>query len=245
MAFIIAGLLLLWLGSTMLREFLRASPAAMARRMKQGGGFVALALALLLLMRGQIDVAIGLAGVGFWLTSGKRTPDWGSLFRSGRPRRASRRVSRVRSRLIEMELDHESGVMRGGVLDGALAGRGLEELGQFQLSALHGLCVTEDPEGARLLEAYFDRRFPGWREADQGQGDTRRANGAGGAAGRAAGMSENEAYKLLGLSQGASRDEIARAHRTLMKKFHPDHGGSTDVAARVNEAKDVLMRRHP
>ena len=58
-------------------------------------------------------------------------------------------------------------------------------------------------------------------------------------------MAQDEAYELLGLAQGASREEIARAHRTLMKRFHPDHGGSTDVAARVNEAKDVLMRRHP
>ncbi|MBX9740427.1 MAG: DnaJ domain-containing protein [Beijerinckiaceae bacterium] len=57
-------------------------------------------------------------------------------------------------------------------------------------------------------------------------------------------MSEDEAYEVLGLQKSASRDEIARAHRALMKKLHPDHGGTTSLAARVNEAKDVLMRRH-
>ena len=61
---------------------------------------------------------------------------------------------------------------------------------------------------------------------------------------RSGAMSEDEACKLLGLAKGASREEVARAHRSVMKTAHPDHGGSTDLAARVNEAKDVLMRRH-
>jgi DnaJ-domain-containing protein 1 len=87
--------------------------------------------------------------------------------------------------------------------------------------------------------AYLDRREPSWRDHVQG--------GAAAGPGRAwssGKMTEEEAYQILGLKPGASPDDIGRAHRTLMKKLHPDQGGSTYLAARVNEAKDVLLRRH-
>ena len=246
---LVAGFVLLWIGSTLLRQFLRASPAVMAARMKMGAGVVLLGFALLMLVRGRIDLALGFGGLGFWLASGRTASVWGTL-RHARPTGARRgRMSRVRSATIEMELDHTTGVMTGTVLAGPFEGASLMQLDRDRLVTLYDFCRSVDVEGARLLEAYFDRRFPGWRAAEQDQGHAGRGKGAAGAGGRTGGrsgaMSEEEAYKLLGLAHGASREEVARAHRTVMKKAHPDHGGSTDLAARVNEAKDVLMRRHP
>ena len=244
---LLAGLVLFWIGSMLVREFLNAAPAVVARRMKQGGGTVLLVFALLLLVKGQVGTALGFGALGFWLLTGRRASLFGGARRRAGPGAAGKsRVSRVRSATIEMELDHSSGVMSGLVLAGPFEGAPLAQLDRDSLSSLYDFCQSADAEGARLLEAYFDRRFPGWRGAAQ---DKPHPGSAGPGPGprrgtRPGAMSEEEACQLLGLAKGASREEVARAHRSVMKTAHPDHGGSTDLAARVNEAKDVLMRRH-
>lgn len=242
MPFLIAGLLLLWLASVGMKVFVRANPAALARTMRRLSGGAAFVVALFMMVRGRIDIAIGLAGLGFWLMNG-RTPR-AAGFGAFAPRRA-RRVSRVRSAVIEMELDLASGAMSGSVLAGPDEGTALDQLNRVRCFTLYTRCLADDQEGARLLEAYFDRRFAGWRETADAGHDPRGGGSTAGRSGRPGSMSEDEAHEVLGLAKRASREEITRAHRALMKKLHPDHGGSTDLAARVNEAKDVLLRRHP
>ena len=56
-------------------------------------------------------------------------------------------------------------------------------------------------------------------------------------------MSVEEAYAILGLAPGATPDQIKEAHRRLMVKLHPDHGGSDYLATQINRARDVLLRR--
>jgi hypothetical protein len=217
------------------RFFATANPTVMAKRIKLIGGALALVVAAVLLVRGRLDMAFMLGGLAAWLFgwSGIRMPGFG-----GRTRPSPGSVSRVRSPMIEMELDHDSGEMNGTVLAGAFTGRALKDLEESALRRVYDECRASDPDGLRLLEAYLDRRFAGWREHAQAHAD------AGSGRPQAGAMTEEEAYQILGVQPGAAPDEIRRAHRTLMMKLHPDQGGTTYLAARINEAKDILLRRH-
>ena len=96
-------------------------------------------------------------------------------------------------------------------------------------------CRFADPQSAQILEAYLDRAHPSWRE-DLARAGRRAAGAAAGGS-----MTREQALEVLGLQPGASEDDIRRAHRELMMKMHPDRGGSTYLAAKINEAKDVLL----
>jgi len=231
---LVIGLILLFLLLQAIKQFGRMDAATAARIVRHGGGVLGMIGALLLVLRGRIGLAAAVAGMVANF-AGWRTPGVGSAgFGQSGAKPGPGRASSARSTMVEMRLDHASGVMTGRVLAGAYAGRAVESLSRPELVSLRRELMLDDPDGARLLEAYLDRRFAGWREADQGQRQRRDGSGA---------MSRPEALNVLGLAEGASAAEIIRAHRTLMKKFHPDHGGSTTLAARVNQAKDVLMQR--
>ena len=145
-------------------------------------------------------------------------------------------ASEVETRFLRMTLDHDSGVMTGLVKEGRFGGRRLEDLSLEELVALWAECRAEDPQSAAVLEAYLDRtQSEAWREAAEGQGAGPRAPSGAGA------MSREEACEILGLKPGASPDEIHDAHRRLMQKVHPDHGGSNYLAAKINQAKALLL----
>jgi hypothetical protein len=222
-------ILLLWA----LKSFAKADPKQLATLVKAIGGVVALGLAGLLVFRGQLSLAIPLGAAGLMLLGWM---PWNIPGFGDRTRMSSGQRSRVRSKFIEMELDHDTGAMSGYVLAGRCQGASLDSL---DVSTLASLFAEFDPESRSLLLAYLDRREPRWRENVQGDF----ATGQGGAP-QSGKMTDEEAHQILGVGPGASADEISRAHRSLMKKLHPDQGGSTYLAARVNEAKEILLRRH-
>jgi hypothetical protein len=90
-----------------------------------------------------------------------------------------------------------------------------------------------------LSKADADRGPAGGREHADADRDARQGRAA-----RPGAMTEKEAYEILGLDAGAGADAIRAAHRSLIKRLHPDAGGSGALAARVNEAKDILLKSH-
>lgn len=232
----VAVLILVW---WLAKLFAGADPKLVARLAKTVGGVASLGVAGLLMVRGRLDMAIFLGGIGAWLLGWSATGPGGIRFpwadRTGATPGAS---SKVESVLLEMALDHDSGAMKGRVKAGAQAGRELDSLSMAELAALMRECLVRDPDGARLLEAYLDRRSPGWREDAQRDGDAGQSRAPGPGT-----MTQQEAYEILGLQPGASEEAVREAHRALMKRIHPDAGGTSGLAARVNQAKDVLVKQ--
>jgi DnaJ domain len=153
----------------------------------------------------------------------------------GAKRKSPGQKSGVRTATLEMVLDHDSGRMEGRCLKGHFTGRALSSLVESELLQLLDELRSTDPQGAVLMEAYLDQRSPGWRDREsESREKTKRSP-------RGATMTASEAYEVLGLKPGAKQEHIRAAHRRLMMKFHPDQGGSTYLAARINEAKEVLL----
>ena len=140
--------------------------------------------------------------------------------------------SSVETDLLAMRLDHATGEVDGRVKRGRAAGRELSSLGLPSLLALLEEAARDDPPSVPLLEAYLDRRFPDWR-AEQTEAPPPPG---------AAGMDERTALEILGLPPGATAEQIKAAHRQLMARLHPDHGGSAYLAAQLNQARDYLLR---
>jgi hypothetical protein len=220
--------ILLWAA----QKYLKADPRKLAAVLKMGGGIALLALAAFLGVRGQIAIAAPLAAVGLgllgWLP-------FGPAGFGARTHKSEGQVSRVRSAYLDMELDHDSGAMRGTIIMGPRAGTRLEAL---DVATLARMLADIDEESRALLAAYLDGRDPAWREHAQSDAAAGRGTAPRGP------MTQEEAYEVLGLKPGASTEDIVSAHRTLMKKLHPDLGGTNYLAARINEAKDTLLGQH-
>ncbi len=229
---LIFGVLVLVIALWVLGVVSKIDPKVGARVLKASGGLISLGLAVFLGLRGEIGIAIPIGAMGLgllgWLP-------FGPAGFSARTQKSGGKTSRVRTAYFDIELDHDSGEMHGTVVAGSHQGAALEAL---DVKTLAGLLGEIDEESRALLVAYLDRRDPRWSEHAQGDAAAGRTATSSGK------MSVQEAYQILGLETGASADDISRAHRTLMKKFHPDQGGSTYLAARINEAKEILLRRH-
>ncbi len=213
--------------------FLRANPSSLARLARPilvvlgalgVGGLLILAVAFL---PGLLPELFGLAGIvatALIARAARRRPAPGF----GAPGAGQR--TEARTVFLEAWIDHATGDVGGSVLQGRFVGRTLDGLADTELLELHDECAR-DADSIRVLEAYLDRRLgSAWRRAQEPPPRNPRVD-----------MTRQEALSVLGLAEGASPDEIRAVHRRLIQRVHPDVGGSADLAARINRAKDVLL----
>lgn len=238
MQYLILAFVLLFVVYAALNSFLKANPKNMVQNLRTMGGVAALVIALFFIVTGRFPLAVPLGFIALSLLRGKIAGFTGGFNPfPGNANKSDGQQSRVRTRTIEMELEHDTGEMEGRVIKGRFAPASLSSMTENELIELWKDCLKPDPQAAQLLEAYLDRRVPEWRE-----GAGSRANQYNKTRGHSDGpMSRDEAYEVLGLQPGAKTNDIRRAHRRLMKKMHPDQGGSTYLAAKINEAKDLLL----
>jgi hypothetical protein len=147
------------------------------------------------------------------------------------------RQSEMETPYLRMRLDHDTGALDGLVLEGRFQGKRLAELTPDELLDLLRQLRIDDGEGAAVLEAYLDRVHADWRNLAGAAG----GESASDPAPSSTAMSREEAYRILGLEPGADEKAIRDAHRRLMMRLHPDQGGSTYLAAKINQAKDLLL----
>jgi hypothetical protein len=222
MPYAIAAIAVFVAAALLLPRLVNANPSTIAFATRNGMSGLVLGLAVFFALRGLLAVAVPLFLFGMFLRGARQG--------FNRTNKSTGQKSSVRTAILDMWLNHDDGTMDGTVLSGKMTGRQLSELDLHDLLKLLSECVSANDQSEALLMAYLDRVHPQWRE--QG-GQTGKANSANS-------MSREDALDVLGLKEGASSKEIRAAYRRMMKKHHPDSGGSAYLAARINEANDVL-----
>jgi hypothetical protein len=214
------GIAFLGAGLALGRWLVSADPRRVARIIRLLGGSVGVTAGLgLVLARQPMFGFMLMSGAGGLLLAELRRPP---------PAVGSAGVSEVETYLLRFTLDQATGLSEGEILGGDYAGRLLSSLSQAEFDRFHDQCLTEDPDAVGLLNAWL---------AAQG-----RSSGRGGA-GADRPMTEAEAAAILGVPLDASPAAIQAAYRRVIARAHPDKGGTDWLAARVNAARELLLRR--
>lgn len=242
MGYLILFACLLGAAILLVRSAQTLSAASLAKLLRYAGGGLLGLLTLFLAVTGRIGLAIPIGAVAFALLRGN-TAFLGRLAQAipgfGSP--SEGQVSNIETPWLTLWLEHDSGHMGGRVRQGRFAGADLAHLSFDDLMALRAE-LDADGDSRRLLDSFIAREYPDATQDGAADEEQPRQEAPGGRAGAGA-MTMDEAYEVLGLTPGAAIEDIKAAHRDLMRKVHPDTGGSSYLAAKINQAKDLLLER--
>jgi hypothetical protein len=141
-------------------------------------------------------------------------------------RHKSSKAQATSTEYIQVVMDN-NGEMGGLILKGSKAGKQLQQLSDQELLQIQQefrSCAAS----VQVVRAFITKYRPHLHSGDKQQ------SGA---------MSESEAKEVLNIKGDYDKAAVISAHRKLMQKFHPDRGGSDYLAAKINQAKDVLLTK--
>jgi hypothetical protein len=239
MSAMILGITLLLVLVFFLRWYATAPLGDLLKVLKWGGLTIGGSIVLFMLLRGGFQFLwIAAAFLVPYLLRRRGMRGWAQ---ASKPRAEGQR-STVRTRFVAMELDHDTGDMDGKILEGPHRGNWLSDLDFDSVLDLLHLAFNEDSQSAQVIQSYLDRvHGDEWQE----RAGEAASDGGGSKSGAVPGTSQmtwDEAYEVLGLQPAASAADIRAAHRRLIREYHPDKGGSDYLAAKINEAKDLLLK---
>ena len=245
MPYFVLGIAILVGRALAARWYISASPRSILRVFKWTAIIGCLAIIVVIILTRQLTwAAFMLPAMIPWLLRARQASrmakNWSRMASTsqGASGMAPGQTSEIETRYLRMYLAHDSGEMNGDVILGQFSGKTLRSLSFEELIILLGE-VKDDNHSIQVFVAYMERYHEeAWRESKHATEDINaqmdKANGS---------MTISEAYKVLGLEEGANLVTIKEAHRRLMSKLHPDHGGSTYLATKLNEAKDLLLNQ--
>ena len=251
MTFLAIGIVVLLALAVLARLVSSADPILLTKVLRWSLIILGVFFALFLLLRGQALLAAApaaVAAIAWRLLRIVPMGLWFRLFQMGRARRRQHKYSAKRDAFaqaseqsvvdtewLHMTLDHSTGDLSGEVVKGSFSGQSLNDMEEKLLDKLFDEC-SADESSMQLLQSYLDRRFgTNWHE------NFRKSNSPWGSENHD--MGPEEAYEVLGLAPNASDADIKEAHRKLMASNHPDHGGSSYLATKINRARDVLLKK--
>lgn len=233
MHWFLLGLAILVAGILLLQWFVKAEPKQILSALKWVLSILAGLFGVFVLLTGRwLLLLFVLSGLLPWLF---RLKALRNIYKSaGGP--SAGRQSAVETRFVRMHLDHDTGQMDGDIREGRFQNRKLSQLTENE-AVMFWQEAAADPQSKQVIEAYLDRKYgPDWQSNSDASANRGGQQPSGGP------MTFEEACEILGLGANPSEADIKRSHRELMKKFHPDHGGSDYLATKINQAKDLLLR---
>lgn len=230
---IILGVCLLAGLALLSRWFVNAEPKNLVKGLRYGAIALAVLLIVILAIAGRLGSALGMMVVLIPVIMRWRA--LANRFKAAAGPQPGQ-SSDLSTGWLKVTLDHDTGAMDGTIRRGRFEGRTLGSLSLDEVRALYVECSHQDPESASVVEAYLQRTYgQDWHSSGGDQQQSPPSSGGS--------MTREEAYEILGLEPDADETAIREAYHRLMKKVHPDQGGSDYFAAKVNQAKDLLLER--